>query len=47
MNENLAPARPAPCPRCRRNRWKTLVKGLAWMCRNCRQIRDTTAAAAA
>jgi ribosomal protein L37AE/L43A len=26
---------PDPCPRCRRNRWRTVVKHLAWACRWC------------
>ena len=29
-----------PCPTCRRDRWKTLVKGASWMGRNCGAVRN-------
>jgi ribosomal protein L37AE/L43A len=28
-----------PCPKCGRNRWKTLAKGAEWMCRRCGYVR--------
>jgi ribosomal protein L37AE/L43A len=32
--------RPDPCPRCKRNRWRTVLKKLAWRCRRCGYLRD-------
>lgn len=33
--------RPRPCPRCRRNRWRTVIKTEAWRCRDCGFVRDS------
>jgi ribosomal protein L37AE/L43A len=30
-----------PCPRCHRNRWRTVIKRLAWACRRCGYLRGT------
>lgn len=32
--------RPAPCPKCKTNRWTTKVKGSQYECRNCGYIRN-------
>lgn len=32
--------RPAPCPECKTNRWKTKVKGSQYECRHCGYIRN-------
>jgi ribosomal protein L37AE/L43A len=32
--------KPEPCPKCKRNRWRTVVKLLAWRCRWCGYLRD-------
>jgi len=29
-----------PCPDCRGSRFRTVVKGKAWECRNCGLLRD-------
>ena len=29
-----------PCQHCGDNKWKTLKKGLKWMCRNCTNLRE-------
>lgn len=28
-----------PCKECGHNRWKTVVKGKAWQCRKCGEVR--------
>lgn len=28
------------CPQCKKNKWKTLVKGAKWECRNCGYVKE-------
>lgn len=29
-----------PCPKCGRNRWRTVIKRQAWRCRRCGFLRE-------
>jgi Zn-finger protein len=29
-----------PCEECGHNRWKAVVKGKAWQCRECGEVRE-------
>ena len=29
-----------PCPKCKGNKWKTVVKGKKYMCRICYHVRE-------